>query len=387
MHEVSLVKVVWVVQPYVPDYRVRFFELLIEALRNDGIELRVVCSDPTGAQAARGDAAQPSWVTTRPARTLRLGRRSIVLTYTRSVWARADAVIVPLMGSSLDANIAVFLKGRRKVGVWGHVAAYTSPPNRVDAFIEDRQIRRADEVFAYTPGGAAHALDRGADPGAVTTVMNSIDTTTLKDALDRVSFADVEAFRARLKLYSRPVAAYIGGLDESKRVDLLETALDDLWTIDSDICVVVGGVGAAASRLSRAEARGQVRLLGRVDAEQKALLLRSASIILNPGRVGLIAVDALLSGRPLVTADWPYHAPEMEYLVEGDSVFKVEDEPHALARGIEEAISQEQFNGAAGTRWAYPSLEAMVQNFADGVRRMLRSDPATVVRSSAQNGA
>ncbi|MCR2784957.1 MULTISPECIES: glycosyltransferase [unclassified Microbacterium] len=375
------------VQPYVPDYRVPFFELLIDALRTDDIALRVVCSEPTGSQAARGDAARPPWVTTRPARTLRLGRRSIVLTYTRKVWAKADAVIVPLMGSSLDANVAVFLQRRRKVGVWGHIAPYTAPPNPVDAFIERQLIRGSDEVFAYTPSGAAYAIDHGADPAAVTTVMNSIDTRSLASALDRVSTADIEAFRTRLQLNSRTVAAYIGGLDESKRIDLLESALDDLWEIDPGICVVIGGTGDAASRLSRAEARGQVRLLGRVDVEQKALLLRSASVIVNPGRVGLIAVDALVSGRPLVTADWPYHAPEIEYLNEGDSVFRVPGNPSALARVIADVSSQETFDGAAGTRWDYPSLEAMVEHFADGVRRMLQSDSAPIASSGPRIGA
>ena len=47
---------VWIVQPYVPNYRVPFFEGLSTALRESGIILKVVAGQPDAVQAKRGDS-------------------------------------------------------------------------------------------------------------------------------------------------------------------------------------------------------------------------------------------------------------------------------------------------------------------------------------------
>jgi hypothetical protein len=51
-----------------------------------------------------------------------------------------------------------------------------------------------------------------------------------------------------------------------------------------------------------------------------AALSHVSSAIWMPGRVGLVAVDALALGLPVLTTHFPFHAPELEYLVEGRSV-------------------------------------------------------------------
>ena len=44
-----------IVQPYVPQYRLPFFERLTDTLAESGVELVVAAGSPEGAQAARGD--------------------------------------------------------------------------------------------------------------------------------------------------------------------------------------------------------------------------------------------------------------------------------------------------------------------------------------------
>ena len=57
-----------------------------------------------------------------------------------------------------------------------------------------------------------------------------------------------------------------------------------------------------------AAARPDVRLIGRADGEALARLSTVVDIVMIPGRVGLVAVDALALGLPIATTTYPVHA-------------------------------------------------------------------------------
>ncbi|MEN2740517.1 glycosyltransferase [Microbacterium sp. X-17] len=291
---------------------------------------------------------------------------------TRAHWRSADGVIVPLQGTSLDTHLAL-LGSSRRVGLWGHVASYVAPPNPVDNFVEKRQVRRADHVFAYTPHGARTALAWGAAPERVTAVMNAVDTDELEAALARVRSSQERA----LALPSGPFFAFIGGLDESKRVKFLAAALDILRRRGTAVHVAVAGGGTQLHDLDDAVDVGQVTLLGYLDTAHKAELLDACVGIVSPGRIGLLAVDALVAGKPILTTAWPFHAPEAEYLVEGESRLTSDDDPEAFADAMESYLSRGEF---PTHEWTYPTLDGMVENFASGIAAMLdgRTQPRSV---------
>jgi glycosyltransferase involved in cell wall biosynthesis len=78
-----------------------------------------------------------------------------------------------------------------------------------------------------------------------------------------------------------------------------------------------------------------VRILGRLDGRAQALALRCADVLAVPEWIGLVAVDSLVAGVPLVSTDHPSHSPERDYLADGvTSVFsahRVDDYADALA--------------------------------------------------------
>lgn len=362
-------KRVTIVQPYVPEYRVPFFEGLGASLAADDIECTIAAGHPDAAQGERGDSAERPWIQRVPERRISLGGRSITLGNSRRSWVDADAVIVGHVGSALDTYRAL-LHGRRsrlRVGVWGHIRSYVNDPNPLDAAVERWQLRRADHVFAYTPGGAAYAEQVGVDPARITTVMNTTSTEQLREACDAMSPSAVAAFRAAHGIDGLPTLAYIGGLDESKRIDFLAAALDAMWSLDATVRVLVAGKGRQSFLLEEAEARGQVVRVGFADLHLKALIGLSSSALLNPGRIGLTAVEALALGRPLLTTTWAYHAPEAEYLVEGTSRLTTRDDPGTYA---EVAVRLSQ-NRVPPQEWPYPRLDEMIGNFASGIRQLL----------------
>jgi hypothetical protein len=353
-----------IVQPYVPSYRQEFFERLIEALRADRVDCFIVAGRPLGSQGARGDAIEAPWIRHAEPRTIHVGKRRVNLGGSMRAWKGADAVVVGLVGSSIDTYVAVIsgITGKMKVGLWGHVKSYTAKPNGVDLALERWQMRHVDHVFAYSVGGASAALAAGTSPQRVTALMNSVDTTALSAAVAGLTDAQVSAFLTRFNLRPGRILACLGGLDASKRVDLAP-----------DLKVLVAGKGSQAGLLDQAIRRGQVVSLGYAGDVDKALIGRTASAFINPGRIGLLAVEGLLLRVPIITTDWPYHAPEEEYLSEGVSKFVAPNEPKSFAAYINEFCSGDP--NLNPREWSYPTLEAMVQNFRSGVLQMLDRKP------------
>ncbi|WP_334172706.1 glycosyltransferase [Sinomonas sp.] len=359
-----------IVQPYVPTYRVAFFEGLRARLAEHGIDLTVVADDPDGAQSGRNDAADLPWIEHFSQRRIPVGRRTVRLGTAYGFWKGCDAVVVGHLGSSLDSNLAIALSMFRnlRVGVWGHIGSYVGDANPVDAWVERWQIRQAGHVFAYTVGGARLAVELGADPARVTAVMNTIDTTALDDAVESVDDRQArELLAAAGEIDRGKTFAFIGGLDASKRIGFLADALDRVWDEDPTIRVLVAGRGAEEALLQRAADRGQALLVGYADARIKAALGRSTRAVLMPGRIGLIAVDALALGLPILSTSWRYHAPESEYLKPGESLLQSDDSPEAYAQ----LILSESRSEARSVPRDYPRLDGMIANFASGVLSLL----------------
>ena len=108
-------------------------------------------------------------------------------------------------------------------------------------------------------------------------------------------------------------------------------------------------------------------MLGRVNGKTKATVLASADAIVNPGRIGLVAVDALAAGIPVLTTQYRFHAPEAEYLSEGQTMYSSADDPVSYATLISGHIG----SGSPRERLAHPTLDQMVSNFAGGAGLLL----------------
>lgn len=362
-----------IVQPYVPTYRVRFFDGLSKELERSDIHLTVAAARPVGSQAARGDSASGAWLREIRSRTLAFGGKTLVLGGSKIAWADADAVILPCQGTSLDTYRALANSRSAvspRVGLWGHIRDYVSSGNVLDRKAERWQLRRADQVFAYTPSGAEYARKVGVDPSRVTTVMNSVDTDTLVRQIRDVTARDAQEFRTRWGLEGDRNLAFVGGLDSSKRIDFIAEFLDFLYDLDPSVKLLLGGRGAERHLLDKAVSRGQVIDLGHVDARTLATIGMVSAAIVMPGRVGLVAVDAMALGLPVVTTDWPFHAPEADYLVEGSTKWTAPNEPKGFATSVVAFLSTPRRTPVLRDR-TFPTIDQMVDNFAHGVTTMM----------------
>ncbi|WP_230379524.1 glycosyltransferase [Microbacterium sp. ZXX196] len=357
-----------IIQPYIPNYRLPFFDRLRANLDDQGIQLTLAAGSPQGSQRYRRDAAgDGSYI---PVRWTNLG--PIHWSHSERLVRDYDAVIYPLIGTDPALNIALLPRRnsrRTKIGVWGHIGAYVNPPNPVDQAIETWQMRRADHVFAYTERGLEEAVSRGVNPDDVTAVQNTIDTEEIARASASIEGHDVAALLKKVGATPERTMAYIGALDSSKRVDLLADALEHIWAMDSSARVLLAGAGDQRRLLDRAIARGQVLDMGYADASMKALIGQASSLLLNPGRVGLNAVDALVLRLPILTVSTSRHAPEVDYLTPGSNLFSTPDDPHEYAvQAMYILKSMKRVKQAP-----YPTIDLMVSRFSAGIYELLRN--------------
>ncbi|MDN4645141.1 glycosyltransferase [Arthrobacter sp. PsM3] len=203
--------------------------------------------------------------------------------------------------------------------------------------------------------------------------MNTIDTQALSECSQGLADSAVAEYMTCHGLKQGRTLGFLGGLDESKRISFLAEALDRLWATDPDLRVVVGGKGSQSNLLDVSISRGQTIRIGYATPYERAIIGRVASALLMPGRIGLVAVDALVLGIPILTTDWPYHSAEADYLIEGESRYTSGNDVDSYVALVRRFMLSPGNGGksSSGSSWAYPTIDNMVANFSAGVLSML----------------
>jgi glycosyltransferase involved in cell wall biosynthesis len=362
--------VVTVIQAYVPAYRVPFFDELARQLGAAGWRLQVLHGEPDVEQARRGDARVGAWSV--PIRLHQLHAVGHVLSFRRVFGQarRSDIVIAELASTNLDTYVLALLL-RRRLMLWGHGRAYVTEPSTLDSWLELWLARRAHRVFVYTEGGAEYLRSHGYDPSRLTVVHNSTDTVALRAAAAALSEKDLADFRSAHDIGEGPIASFVGSYDESKLLPLLFDAAALVYEAVPGFTLLVAGAGPLQNLVDeRAQRHIFVRSLPRADTGVFALIGRVSSCIVIPGRVGLVAVDALALGLPVVTTTYPRHAPEYEYLSEATK-FVADANAADLARLLTGLLAGGQ-DATAARKAAYDrgsdlSVQAMAAAFSQAL--------------------
>lgn len=295
-------------------------------------------SNPTGQQTLRADAVTTSWH--RHLRGWNFRTALGEFKYRAGVSALvadADVCVTELDVGNLNAWALAFRPHKSALVLWGHGKPYVSNRGPTTESLMMRLASRADHVLTYTEGGRTYLTDRGLAATQVTAVGNSTDTATLRREIRQRrerSLSVSETFPDQ-EITGRLVACYVGGLDQEKRIDFLLDAARRAYEIDTRFLLLMAGSGADAALVSKATAGMHVAWTSHVDARGLADITTVSKSLWMPGRVGLVALDALTAGTPVLTTAYKHHAPEIEYLTEGTSMHTLPDDPSQFA---EEAL-------------------------------------------------
>ncbi|MGH2702533.1 MAG: glycosyltransferase family 4 protein [Actinomycetota bacterium] len=369
-----------VIQPYVPAYRRPFFLSLRERLQAANIDLVVAVGMPAGAQAARQDRADLPDLVRLPEWRWSLRGRSIAYRDVRAVVAEADLVVLEQARSNVEMyRLLLGPRKVRRVALWGHGRTVSRRASYWEHKLLDHFTKRADWFFAYTDAGVRHLVAIGFPEDRCTIVHNATDTRALRSAVKSVRPDHLEAFRRVHGLVPSLTALFVGGLDGSKRIDFLLDAAGRIASEVPGFRLLVVGQGVQEAKVRTAQRVGSpVVFLGDRRGNELAIAACASEMILMPGRVGLVAVDSFAIGLPIVTTNWPHHAPEFEYLTPGkNSVVSADDVASYVAEVISLAKDSDRrrvLQAACVEQSVNYSIEKMVSNFVGGIDAALEMD-------------
>ncbi|WP_295835789.1 glycosyltransferase family 4 protein [uncultured Microbacterium sp.] len=370
-----------IVQEYVPHYRAPLFEQMVERGRARGIEIVIAAGKPSGTLAARSDGVDLSSQRSIPQLELNLaGRRLTVRKLTR-VLADADFVVLEQARRNLDAYVLLGRRRRRfPIALWGHGRDYTQDVGALSERLRSWLTSRADWFFAYTEGGKKAVTAEGYPRERVSVLNNAVDTSELLEGVRNLTEHEKAEFGAQHDL-TDATALYLGGLDESKRLDFLFESAAAVHAKVPEFRLLIAGSGERESDVAAFAAHHSWCVyLGPIQGKKKWTALARSQALLIPGRVGLVAVDSFAAGVPIVTTDWPWHAPEFEYLVPGVNAIVTGDSIDMYADGVlriftdhpmRERLKQE----ALGLARTY-SIEKMAERYIDGIEEWIRGTRA-----------
>jgi glycosyltransferase involved in cell wall biosynthesis len=266
-----------------------------------------------------------------------------------------------------------------KLAFWGHGKNMQVLPTKWGKFkeyIKYLTTKRVDWWFVYSGLSQNIVQKIGFAEDKITNVENSIDTVKLINYCIKVTQEETMFIREKLQLGDGPVGLYIGSLYEDKRLDFLLSACLLILEIIPNFRLIVMGDGPQRAYVENAQAQYPwLNYVGRQTEQEKARYLRLASIILNPGLVGLGILDGFAAGIPIVTTDCGLHSPEIDYLRNGENGFMTKNTLEDYVETVLEILNDPELAshlrlGCQESAKHY-TLQNMANNFRLGILKAL----------------
>lgn len=363
-----------VILPASTAYRAPFFDLVIPRLATHGIQLTVAHGGISKSFSQRGDVVDQPWSVRVRTRTRDASNQPWALRRWRDAEAKPDLVIVQQAIKNLETYplIARQRLNGPSVAMWGHGKTYSTPQGRAASLLKQWLVRRCDWFFAYTEAGAAFVAEHGFPPDHISVLRNTIDTHALQRELAAVTESEVSEFREQNDLVPGRTALFLGGVDEKKGINFLLSSATVTARRLPGFKLLIAGDGSLSPQCRAAQADGApIRVLGRVHGQEKALTLRAADVLAIPEWIGLVAVDSLVAGVPIVSTIHPSHSPEAEYLTNGKTAVFVDHEVSGYAEAVANLLIDNERRAAMTQACIRESekysLEEMAHSFIKGV--------------------
>jgi len=370
---------VTIVYRMLPQYRVEFYEGLRALLEEKNIHLDLFYGKDK--KNLKRDEVDLSWGTVVSQREFKiLGKQLMIQTLPDSIYK--SSLIVLVQENKILSNFAVAAQARRRgvrLAFWGHGTNFQDRPNSLSNRLKRGYSANVDWWFAYTPKVAQIIEALPYPRERITIVNNAIDTRGLADGLATINEKQKSDLRNELNIGNGPVGIYCGAMYSEKRLPFLFEACERVRSIIPEFELVLIGAGPHAGLVKEfAASREWVHYVGPKFGLEKVPLFSVSDVFLMPGLVGLAVLDSFALGTPLITTNFPFHSPEIEYLESGRNGLISDDNIAAYAETIVDALKNPRMlrclreNGRKDI--ANYTVEAMVSNFAGGILKALDVD-------------
>lgn len=361
-----------------PQYRVPFYNGLREELDLRGIRLDLTYGAPPRKFRARGDHQPIEWGRRRRQWMPGTARAELQFdpVHLRKTY---DLVVVEFIAKQVNTYLQLLLHGvgvGPKVAFFGHGAVDRTPSTAIARSLKKAVASSSDGWLVYTEQGREALESYGVEAGMIHVLNNTIDASGLREACLDAS-ARKQAIRRQIGLGDGPIILHIGGLDGSKRLNVVLAAFSLIKRSIPDAELVIAGTGSSAPDVARAaEADPAIHFLGPVFGDRRGELFAVSALLLHPGKVGLVVIDSFATGVPLVAAKGQLQAPEFDYL--DDEVAVLVEEPDAelvAATAVELLRNPERLAELASrVSRAYGDYDmgSMILRAANGIESLVR---------------
>ncbi len=172
-----------------------------------------------------------------------------------------------------------------------------------DAVAGRRILSSAARVVAVSDAERRQLVQLGVDPAAIRLVPNPIDLDEFARPIAR------GRFRRTLGLAAGKMVLFLGRITPRKRVDVLARAFAKLNRPDASLVIAGNEIGTGRQLRALTARLGidrQTRFAGLLRAEERLEALADADVVVYPSQheiFGLVPLEALLAGTPVVVAD------------------------------------------------------------------------------------
>jgi L-malate glycosyltransferase len=363
-----------IVQKYVPQYRVTFFNALKEKLASSGIELLLIYGQGDKIDESKKDAGILSWGVTVPIKTVKTFFGPLFWQNLLPYIQNNDLIVVEQANRVL-ATYVLFIKksfGKDiKVAFWGHGINRKLEGNSFANKYKLGIARMADWWFAYTEGVKAMLIANGVSPQKITALQNTIDTKALSETIQSTD----QEVNLPLSLRDK-VGVFIGGMYQEKQIAFLVEACQRIKGKIPDFKMIFIGAGVDKHIAEAFTWKNDWAFyLGSLFEEEKIPYLKRADVLLIPSAIGLVVIDSFLTETPIVTTDNFGHGPEIEYIQSGYNGIITTFDINAYVDAVVNLLGQDEAiitlkEGCRASARVY-SLDNMVDNFASGVKNAL----------------
>lgn len=361
-----------------PQYRVDFINRLRVKLAGYGVELSYVYGKSNNQDSLKKDEVELEWGNYVPNRTWRIKDNELVWQPCTSYLQDKDLVIVEQANRNLLNYYLILRKAftNRKFAYWGHGRNMQAEEKGWRNAFKMLFLHACDWWFAYT-GKVKDLLVQSDYPAnQITCVQNAIDTRALSQQYDALTEEDAYALKLSLNIHSDNVVIYCGGIYKEKRILFLLEACNRIREQIKDLHLIVIGSGPDVDLIRQAtQTRDWIHYIGPVFGLERVKYFKISTLTLIPGLVGLGILDSFATQTPVVTTNFPFHSPEIEYLENGVNGIMTEDHldfyVKAVVETLQNPLKRETLKRGCRKAAQVYTVDQMVENFSTGVLQAL----------------
>ena len=317
-----MTKLVTIIVADIRKYRPIFYIQLFNVLKKNGVDLKVIYSDPSLNESVKNDTGDLDYpLGTKVARFYFLNGRILLQLISPVLIAKSDLIIIVPSNGYLFNYFLLILNffNIKKIAFWGHPFNHQSNPNSILEKFKRLYTSSSFWWFTYTVSTKKYLQVLKYPDSKITVVENAIDTMELSRQISSISEEMIFNLKLEMRLPSDSfVAIFCGSLYPNKQLEFLIEAGKKLFLKNSKFRLLIVGDGPQKNYIKNVlENNHWLIYCGAKFGLDRAKYFAISDVFLNPGLVGLSILDSFAAGLPFIATQYKGHSPEIAYLESG----------------------------------------------------------------------